>query len=99
MLLALMIQRQMQLNAPVTQVTRIQVVVLPWYAQVRGKSSKTDLLLNTLTCITDSCQVNNGGCDTNAFCSHDKTTNAVICTCKTGYTNTGSASAVVCKGR
>lgn len=46
----------------------------------------------------DSCQVENGGCDTNAICSHDSKTNAVKCTCKTGYTNTGSSSNVICKG-
>lgn len=48
--------------------------------------------------ISDSCTVNNGGCDPNAFCSHDAKTNAVECTCKTGYTNTGSGSTTVCKG-
>lgn len=47
---------------------------------------------------TDSCQVNNGGCDPNAVCSHEETTNAVKCTCKTGYTNVGTGSTVVCKG-
>ncbi|CAF2135030.1 unnamed protein product, partial [Rotaria magnacalcarata] len=31
-----------------------------------------------------------------ATCSHYATTNAVICTCKSGYTNTGSAVNVVC---
>ena len=46
----------------------------------------------------DSCQVNNGGCDTNAICSHDTMTNEVKCTCKTGYTNTTSASNAVCQG-
>ncbi|CAF4959852.1 unnamed protein product, partial [Rotaria socialis] len=45
---------------------------------------------------SDSCTVNNGGCDPNAACSHDGTTYAVICACKTGYTNTGSGSKVVC---
>ena len=47
----------------------------------------------------DSCQVNEGGCDLNAICSHNTTTNAVICTCKAGYTNSGSQSTVVCKGK
>lgn len=47
--------------------------------------------------IVDSCDVNNGGCDPNAECSHDAT-NAVKCTCKTGYTNTGSDFNVVCTG-
>ncbi|CAF2072259.1 unnamed protein product, partial [Rotaria magnacalcarata] len=45
----------------------------------------------------DSCTVNNGGCDPNAICSYDATTNAVKCTCKGGYTNTGSSVNVVCK--
>ncbi|CAF3718297.1 unnamed protein product [Rotaria socialis] len=45
---------------------------------------------------SDSCTANHGGCDANADCSHDATTNAVVCTCKTGYTNTGSGSNVVC---
>ena len=48
--------------------------------------------------ISDACQVNNGGCDSNAICSHDGSTNEVICTCKVGYTNTGSESRVNCTG-
>ncbi|CAF3032031.1 unnamed protein product, partial [Rotaria socialis] len=44
----------------------------------------------------DSCAVNNAGCDANAVCSHDAKTNAVVCTCKTGYTNTGSGANIVC---
>ncbi|CAF2213227.1 unnamed protein product, partial [Rotaria magnacalcarata] len=39
---------------------------------------------------------NNGGCVPKATCSYYATTNAVICTCKAGYTNTGSAVNVVC---
>ena len=46
----------------------------------------------------DSCLKDNGGCDKDAACSHDQATNAVKCTCKTGYTNTGSESNVTCKG-
>ena len=49
-------------------------------------------------CLLDSCQVNNGGCDPNAICSHEATTNAVKCTCKTGYTDTAAGASVVCKG-
>ncbi|CAF4099951.1 unnamed protein product, partial [Rotaria magnacalcarata] len=45
----------------------------------------------------DSCTVNNGDCGSYATCSHDAITNAAICTCKAGYTNTGSATNVVCK--
>lgn len=47
---------------------------------------------------SDSCTVSNGGCDPNAACSHDKDSNAVVCTCKTGYTNVGTDGTVVCKG-
>ena len=48
--------------------------------------------------ILDSCNVNNGGCDKNADCSHDKTTFAVVCTCKTGYSNVGTDGIVKCDG-
>ena len=48
--------------------------------------------------ISDSCDVNNGGCDKNADCSHCGKTNGVICTCKNGFTNVGTADKVVCKG-
>lgn len=47
----------------------------------------------------DSCTVNNGGCDANAACTHDASTNAVVCTCKTGYTNVGTNGNVVCQGK
>ncbi|CAF4669883.1 unnamed protein product, partial [Rotaria magnacalcarata] len=43
------------------------------------------------------CSDNNGGCDPKATCSYDATTNAVKCTCKAGYSNTGSSVNVVCK--
>jgi hypothetical protein len=43
-----------------------------------------------------SCQVNNGGCSTNAMCSYDPKTNAPICSCTTGYINTGTNTSVVC---
>ncbi|CAF2133277.1 unnamed protein product, partial [Rotaria magnacalcarata] len=45
----------------------------------------------------DTCTARNGGCDRNAPCTHDRRTNAVVCTCKAGYTNVGSATNVVCK--
>ena len=52
-----------------------------------------------IDCVTsDSCNVNNGGCDKYATCSHDSTTFAVVCTCKTGYTNVGTGSTVKCEG-
>jgi hypothetical protein len=63
--------------------------------------SQNDLDRSTCTdvLIVDSCLVNNGGCHVDATCSHDSKTNAVICTCKVGYTNTGSSSNVVCVGK
>ena len=42
--------------------------------------------------------MNNGGCDSNAICSRDTRTNVIKCTCKTGYTNVGANSTVVCRG-
>ena len=47
---------------------------------------------------SDACQVSNGGCDPNANCSHEKNTNAVVCTCKTGYTDTLSGAGASCTG-
>ncbi|CAF2172094.1 unnamed protein product [Rotaria magnacalcarata] len=44
-----------------------------------------------------SCSRNNGGCGKNALCSENRKTSAIKCTCKTGYTNTGSTVHVVCK--
>ena len=48
--------------------------------------------------LADACDVKNGGCDVNAICSHANGTYAVVCTCKTGYTNTGTGSTVNCTG-
>ena len=46
----------------------------------------------------DSCLVQNGGCDKNAECTHEKLTNAVVCICKVGYINNAEAPNVVCVG-
>ncbi|CAF2062799.1 unnamed protein product, partial [Rotaria magnacalcarata] len=43
------------------------------------------------------CSDKNGGCDPKATCSRNATTKAVKCTCKAGYTNTGTPMNVVCK--
>ena len=48
---------------------------------------------------TDSCNVDNGNCDSYATCSHETSTFAVVCTCKTGYTNIGTERNVVCEGK
>ncbi|CAF2268611.1 unnamed protein product, partial [Rotaria magnacalcarata] len=54
------------------------------------------LVSTMLSTIANGCTVNNGGCGANAACSYSATTNAVKCTCKDGYTNTGSAANVHC---
>lgn len=46
--------------------------------------------------LADRCDVDNGGCDVNAICSHDDTTYAVVCHCKSGYVNIGTGSIVAC---
>lgn len=48
--------------------------------------------------ILDSCTTNNGGCDTHANCIWQPFNGTRTCVCKTGYTNTGSESNVVCTG-
>lgn len=55
---------------------------------------------HSLTCsYLDECKVKNGGCDVNADCSHNATTNAVVCTCKVGYTDTApETDKTVCTG-
>ena len=64
-----------------------------------GKFDSPRSMLHTLTPFhIDSCKVNNGECDKNAKCSHDQATFAVVCTCKTGYTNVGTDGKVKCEG-
>ena len=48
--------------------------------------------------VSDSCQVNNGGCGSRANCTRDSTTNIIRCICRAGFVNTGSDSNVVCTG-
>ena len=56
---------------------------------------KRDVRINA--CL-DSCQVNNGGCDSRANCTRDSATNAIKCICRAGFVNTGTDSKVVCTG-
>ena len=65
---------------------------------VQSGHSLTKSMLFCYSRLTDSCKVTNGGCDVNAICTHDLTSNGVVCTCKTGFTNTGSATNVTCTG-
>ena len=79
--------------------------LLPKAPRLFAQASRLDLhlqrrdLLPLIHVFADSCLVNNGGCDINAICSHNASNNAAQCTCKTGYTNTGSSSNVICTGK
>ena len=87
----------MQLNARAKPAIRTLDRVPMLFAQVDSHS-----LLHISTRvgpIVDSCLVENGGCPTNAICSHSSRTFEVVCTCQTGYTNTGSAASVNCTGK
>lgn len=64
-----------------------------------GKERLFRFQMNQFLFMVDSCNVNNGGCDKNATCSHSLQSFAVICTCNTGYTNVGNASSVKCQGK
>ena len=102
MLRALMILKQMPSSVPAKLVTPMSVptqllsvkVIIIHYSYFARRNLQHLLHQH----IIDSCQVNNGGCDPNAACYHDQTTNAVLCACNTGYTNVGTGSTVVCKG-
>ena len=96
MLTVVMIQRQMKLYVRVRK--GIQMLV---------KETKSNALVSIICLFledryvsdfVDSCDVDNGGCDKNADCCHDKHTHEVVCTCKTGYTNVGKGDKVKCKG-
>lgn len=60
--------------------------------------SCTTWLLIVSFCSIARCDVKNGGCARNAICSYNLTTHAVICTCRIGFTNTGSGSNMTCTG-
>ena len=100
-----MTRTQTELYAHARLVTQTRIQGLASHALVcritRLLSSRDLSVRNEYTfprLIIDSCQVKNGACDVNSICSHENSTFAVVCTCKTGYTNTGSASNVTCTG-
>lgn len=104
-LCVLIIRAQMPYNAPARLATLTRMSVQLSSVQVTHSnkephrstgSSSYDLITE---CLVDACDVKNGGCDVNAACSHQNGSYAVVCTCKTGYTNTGSASTVNCTGK
>ena len=99
MLSAHMIQRPMLSSVIARRALRTQALQPMSHAQVRRISfvvGCTSLSLSFYR--SDSCQVKNGGCDPKAQCLHEGETNAVLCVCKTGYTNTGSTTDVICQG-
>jgi hypothetical protein len=96
------IQHRVRSVAVVKPVTRTQVPRPRSTAQVM-KCTETGDVQNVsvwILCIvtSDSCKVNNGGCDRNADCTHNTTTFAVKCICKTGYVNTGCVCNAFCIG-
>ena len=101
-LLRMITPERMQSPAHARPGTQTQVVPRKWCAQVKSAAQLAFRSENGLCtwCLlgVDTCQVKNGGCDGNAVCSHDGTSNAVVCTCKIGYTNAGSATNVTCTG-
>lgn len=101
-LFAHMIIKLMILSAFARQASQIRVVNRMWHAKVRFchwliMYSQAIIFLTTIW--LDSCLVGNGVCDTNADCTHESKTNAVICVCKVGYVNTAPVPNVVCTGR
>lgn len=99
----LIIRKPMQSNVPAKLDTPILVLIPMSFAQVRTHKKsiewkRTMYSFGLDIVFIDSCKVKNGGCDSNAICSHDSTTFDVKCTCKIGYTNTGSDSSVNCTG-
>jgi hypothetical protein len=89
-----MIQRQMRsfVRAKLVSPVSHRVQALPVLVSASAGSTVP------MTTTVDSCRVQNGGCDMNAICSHEPATNAVVCTCKTGYTNTAVSPSLSCTG-
>ncbi|CAF0894655.1 unnamed protein product [Adineta steineri] len=63
-------------------------------ANVSGTDTK--FTLSDVCMPPNPCLDNNGDCDINAACSQDQFTGVRLCTCKTGFTNTGTTSNVIC---
>ena len=100
MLIVRMIPTAMQSYAAVKQDTQIRVLRSHRIAQVlldNGTMSREHYFISSFR--SDSCNTKNGGCGRNTDCSHDSKTNAVVCTCKTGYTNTGDDTSLTCTGK
>lgn len=98
-----MMQRTTQSYARVRLATQTQALVKPLSAQVKWLSQeRLSMFERRHRCVlfffVDVCQVNNGGCGTDATCIHEAATNVAKCICKPGYINIGSASNVICIG-
>ena len=90
-----MIRHRMQLFALARQDMSSLAIPQTPSAQV---NSLTAIYFPARRIYADACQVANGGCDVNSICSHQSPSNAVVCNCKTGYTNTATGAGVSCTG-
>lgn len=70
-----------------------------WFVKVTFVILNQFQIKISFICISDTCNVNNGECGSDATCSHDPKTNAVQCTCNIGFTNTSLTPNVVCTGK
>ena len=75
----------------------VHVCIYFYYSYFLLKYSSFAFLFHSI-CLA-ICEVKNGGCHANATCSYSATNNVITCTCKTGFTNTGSATNVTCTGK
>lgn len=96
MLFALMIQPTSLLDALVKLV--LLTLVMHRMSSARVSSSFFEKNKHGISILVDSCLVNNGGCHIFADCTHNAISNAVECTCKKGYTNTGCNCHAFCIG-
>ncbi|CAF4639853.1 unnamed protein product, partial [Rotaria sp. Silwood2] len=87
----------MQWNAIATLVSNLLDLDHHCDAKVRTFSNNVYYTEQAILLISDSCTINNGGCDHNATCSHNNVTNAVECKCNVGFEDVGSGSPVRCQ--
>lgn len=100
MLFVHVIPIQTKLDAFADQVSQMLVQIRPSSAEVL-RTNRSNLRRVPNYCakfVSDSCQVNNGGCGSRANCTRNPTTNVIRCICRAGFVNTGSDSSVVCTG-
>ena len=105
MLIAHMRQSPSPLSAFARRVTRTLVPMPQFDAQVNDCPCGSLYLSPSLSPFaspsisSETCKVNNGGCDVNSICSYDSDKQAIRCTCKVGFVDVDQSQVVVCKGR